>query len=121
MENLLKLRKNNNINQKKLSEYLNCSQTLISKWEKGEREASYEMLIKLATFFNCSIDYLLNHEQQKQPEQVEPNQQLNYIKNFSNTKSNCLEMLAEMSEDQSKLLQSYMQGLLGKEFNYFKN
>lgn len=35
------------------------NQNSISRYETGEREADYETLIKIADYFNVSIDYLL--------------------------------------------------------------
>lgn len=53
------LRKNRGISQLKLSFDLNVNQNTISRYETGEREASYAMLIKIADYFDVSIDYLL--------------------------------------------------------------
>lgn len=53
------LRKNRGISQLKMSFDLNVNQNTISRYETGEREASYEMLIKIADYFDVSIDYLL--------------------------------------------------------------
>ena len=125
--NISKIRKELGYTQEKVAEKLNIAKNTLSQWENGKRKPDYEILIKLADFFNCSIDYLIGRkkidEEKKEPEQVEHIyiEKINQIKNFSTTKLNCLEMINEMSEEQSKLLQSYMQGLLGKEFNYFKN
>jgi transcriptional regulator with XRE-family HTH domain len=38
---------------------LNMNQNSISRYETGEREADYATLIKIADYFNVSIDYLL--------------------------------------------------------------
>ena len=38
---------------------LNISQNTISRYETGEREADYTTLIRLADYFNVSLDYLL--------------------------------------------------------------
>ena len=56
---LKEIRKSRNITQLKLAMDLNISQNSISRYETGEREADYTMLIKLADYFNVSIDYLL--------------------------------------------------------------
>lgn len=59
---LKELRKENRITQKELAKTIGYEQTIISMWESGTREPSNETLIKLADFFNVSVDYLLNHE-----------------------------------------------------------
>ena len=38
---------------------LNMNQNSISRYENHEREADYETLIRLADYFNVSVDYLL--------------------------------------------------------------
>ena len=53
------LRKQNNISQLKLAMDLSLNQNSISRYENGEREAGYDLLIKIADYFNVSIDYLL--------------------------------------------------------------
>lgn len=56
---LRELRKKRNITQLKLALDLNMSQNTISRYETGEREAGYAELIRIADYFNVSIDYLL--------------------------------------------------------------
>ncbi|MBQ9531960.1 MAG: helix-turn-helix transcriptional regulator [Eubacterium sp.] len=56
---LKELRKEKGISQLKLAMDLSVNQNTISRYENGEREADYEMLIKLADYFEVSIDYLL--------------------------------------------------------------
>ena len=56
---LKKLREDKGITQLKLAMDLNMNQNNISRYEKGTREVDYETLIKLADYFDVSIDYLL--------------------------------------------------------------
>lgn len=53
------LRKDRGISQLKLAMDLSMNQNTISRYETGEREADYKTLIKIADYFNVSIDYLL--------------------------------------------------------------
>lgn len=53
------LRKQNNISQLKLAMDLSLNQNSISRYENGEREAGYDLLIKIADYFDVSVDYLL--------------------------------------------------------------
>ena len=57
---LKELRKSRRISQIKLAIDLNTSQNTISRYETGEREPGLNELIKIADYFNVSIDYLLN-------------------------------------------------------------
>ncbi len=56
---LKELRKKNNVSQLKLAMDLELNQNTISRYENGVREADYATLIKIADYFNVSIDYLL--------------------------------------------------------------
>ena len=56
---LKELRKQRQISQLKLALDLNMNQNTISRYETLEREADYETLIRIADYFDVSIDYLL--------------------------------------------------------------
>ncbi len=56
---LKELRKKRGISQLKLALDLNMNQNSISRYENEEREADYSTLIKLAEYFDVSVDYLL--------------------------------------------------------------
>lgn len=56
---LKELRKQRRLSQLKLVMDLNMNQNSISRYENGEREADYATLIKLADYFDVSVDYLL--------------------------------------------------------------
>lgn len=58
-EKLTKLRTDANISKKELAEELFLSPSIISGYETGERNPSLFNLIRLATYFGCSTDYLL--------------------------------------------------------------
>lgn len=53
------LRKSKNISQLKMALDLNTNQNTISRYETGEREPDISALIKIADYFNVSIDYLV--------------------------------------------------------------
>ena len=56
---LKELRKTRKISQLKLALDLNMNQNTVSRYENLEREADYETLIKIADYFDVSLDYLL--------------------------------------------------------------
>ena len=56
------LRTQAGFNQSVIAEYLQVDQSLISKIEKGEREASTDVLKKLAELFGCNVGALINGE-----------------------------------------------------------
>lgn len=53
------LRQDRDLNQTQVAKMLGMSQTGYSKYETGENDIPTEILIKLARFYNTSIDYLL--------------------------------------------------------------
>lgn len=56
---LKELRKGRGISQLRLATDLNTTQNTISRYETGEREPGITELIKIADYFNVSVDYLL--------------------------------------------------------------
>ena len=53
------LREDNDMNQTEVAKILGMSQTGYSKYETGENDIPTSVLIKLARFYNTSVDYLL--------------------------------------------------------------
>ena len=53
------LREDKDITQKQMATILNCSQQVYSNYELGQRDIPTDVLIKISTFHNVSIDYLL--------------------------------------------------------------
>ena len=53
------MREDKDMNQTEVAKLLGMSQTGYSKYETGENDIPTEILIKLARFYNTSIDYLL--------------------------------------------------------------
>ena len=47
------------LSRKKLAEMCGTFERNISYWELGQRECNFDMLIKLSTALDTSIDYLL--------------------------------------------------------------
>lgn len=56
---LKEIRKSKGISQLKMAMDLNTNQNTISRYETGKREPGINELIKIADYFNISIDYLL--------------------------------------------------------------
>lgn len=53
------LREDNDLLQKDLAKYLNCTQVAYSRYELGTRDIPTEVLIALAKFYNTTTDYIL--------------------------------------------------------------
>lgn len=52
------LRERRGISRATMSELCGLSKSMISKYERGERQPTLEPLIELADFFEVSMDYL---------------------------------------------------------------
>ena len=78
-DRLKKLRIANGLNMKQVATGLNMKYTTYVGYEKNEREPNSEILIQLADFFNCSIDYLMGRteRQNSQDENVLIKQKIN--------------------------------------------
>ena len=64
-ENIRNLREDHDKTQKELADYLNIKQTTYSKYELGKINIPVEVFIKLADFYNVSVDYLLGRTKEK--------------------------------------------------------
>ena len=53
------LREDRDLKQRRLAEFLNCSQQVYSNYELGQRDIPTDVLIRLADFYQVSVDYLL--------------------------------------------------------------
>ena len=53
------LRDDNNKTQQDIADLLHCQVTVYRRYESGEREIPISMLIKLAKYYNVSIDYIV--------------------------------------------------------------
>ena len=63
---LKELRKNKGLSQLRLATELNTTQNTISRYETGEREPGISELIKIADYFNVSVDYLIGRTENPQ-------------------------------------------------------
>ena len=61
------LREDRDLPQKTLADYLGVHQTTYSDYERGNLNIPLEVLIKLASFYHTSIDYLLGCTDRREP------------------------------------------------------
>ena len=62
---LRELRLERNMSQQRMAMELSMTQNTISRYENGEREPGIKELIRIADYFNVSLDYLLERSEQK--------------------------------------------------------
>ena len=68
-EKLLFLRRQSGLSQEQIAEKLNVSRQAVSRWEAGAIP-DMENVVKISSFFDCSLDYLMNDAIEKLPEKV---------------------------------------------------
>ena len=59
MNKIKELRVLNNVSQSEIAKILNTSQKSVSNYENGKTEPTIEILKKLASFYDVSIDFLV--------------------------------------------------------------
>ena len=62
-DKIIQLRKQNNLSQSDLAKRIGASRTIVGNYERNTNTPSIEMIIKIATEFNVSLDYLIGEGQ----------------------------------------------------------
>lgn len=106
MENNLKqIRNSKNLLQTKVAMDLNITQETISSYETGRVFPSSDMLIKLANYYNTSIDYLLCRTKYNLPiDAIKPN-------NITDTDFILLNKINQLSAINKAKAEAYIDGL----------
>ncbi len=53
------MRIDHDLTQQNVADFLECNREVYRRYEKGTREIPVWALIRLAEFYDCSVDYLL--------------------------------------------------------------
>lgn len=94
-QKLMILRRNEKLSQKKLAKLLNAGVVNIARYETETAFPNVQTLIKIADFFDVSIDYLLRNDQ-----------------NFVNIKDRELLKLASQSDQLSDIEKNKLKNLI---------
>lgn len=108
---LKKLRLESGISQKELAEKLGVSPTNIYNYEIGRTQPSIEWLIKIADFFDVSVDYLIERTDDFG----------NFKKSdveIDKTTQRLLKILSTFNERQKERVLAYAEGVLESEKEY---
>ena len=65
-ERIRALREDRDLTQREMGQLLACSQRIYSNYERGDVDIPTAVLIRLADFYDVSVDYLLNRTDNKQ-------------------------------------------------------
>ena len=60
------LREDSDLYQKNMARILNCSQQTYSDYECGKLDIPTEVLLKLADFYDTTVDYILGRTDQRE-------------------------------------------------------
>ena len=94
------LRKLRGLNQTELAKELNMIRTTYSNYEHGQAEPNIETLIKLADYFDVSLDYLCERHW---------NNQIGYV---ADDRREYMIKISELSDEEFKLVVAYVQALI---------
>lgn len=61
------VREDNDKTQAQMAEFLGCTQQSYSRYENQKAQMSYEVLCRLADYFETSVDYLLGRTDEITP------------------------------------------------------
>lgn len=107
VKNLRKLRLSRGISQQQLADVMGTSQQSVNKYENHNVEPDISALIKLADYFETSVDYLVGHTpplEQTVIEEVEPTkEEATLVRNYRH-----------LSKDEKESIQLVLK-------NYLKN
>ena len=67
MDRLKDLREDSDLTQTELAKILDCAQTTYSRYETGITSVPVDVLIKLADFYQVSIDYITGRTNERIP------------------------------------------------------
>lgn len=65
VERIRELREDNDFSQKDIASYLNTTQQVYSRYEKGLNEIPVRHIIALSKYYNVSCDYILGQTNEK--------------------------------------------------------
>jgi len=94
-EQLRKLRKQKNLTQKQLADYLHVTDSAVAMWEHGRREPDIEILTKLADFYGVTVDYLLGREVTTSTQQALIYETIRQIESLNQLKEQLQNMLMQ--------------------------
>ena len=103
LENLKKLREEAGITQKGLADAIGVSQQSINKYENHNIEPDIETLMRIARFFNTSVDYVVGNTDIRRRIEVVYSYELN------DAESRMLEGYRKLSQKQKQSIDSIIE------------
>lgn len=102
MQNLRALRKQNGATQVTLAKYLGIDQTTYSGYETGKSCPDINTLIRLADYFDVSLDYLCGRQ----------NKNLIFADSLSDTQKQLITIIKRLTPEQANFALGYFSNML---------
>lgn len=106
MIRIKELRMEKNMSMAQISKELNIPYTTYVNYEKGKREPNSEMLVKIANYFNVTVDYLIGRTDENKAKATIENYDGKYLINLLTNKLGRKPTVKEM-----KLLSAIFDGI----------
>ena len=114
LEKIENLMQENNLTANKLAIACKLQNNTFTYWKNGKTKPTIDALIRIADYFNVSIDYLVGRESAKQTIQnTNINNQTDDLKQF-------IQLWEQMDEFQKASVTGYAQGLINKDLTIQK-
>ena len=105
------LRRKNKISQTALSKALGVTQSAVGMWETNKREPDLATLQKIASFFDAPLSELIGESSQTGKDIYE---QIKKAASGDDARSRVIDLVSQLSPEQSYLALAYLQGLLAQ-------
>lgn len=102
MKNLAELRINSNLTQKELAKILNVTDKAYWSYESGRTEPNIDTLIKIADYFDVSLDYLCGRQ----------NKNLIFADSLTETQKKLVAIIKRLTPEQANFALGYFSEML---------
>lgn len=103
MKSLKQLRKDKKISQEQLGHRLGFGKNTISQYETGIREPNIDTLIKLAEYFDVTVDYLIGREN-------EVKEKNSFLESIPESRKQLINEILSLSDAESRDIENYIKG-----------
>ena len=100
-ERLKQLRKSKKLTQIDFAKLFNVANGTVGNWESNARHPDYDTILRMSEFFGVSVDYLFGRE--------EKNPTTNSDSEISKTKTDIIEKIMQMSDEELQKLDLLLQ------------
>lgn len=100
--NLKILRAQHGMSQAELANALKIKQNTLSNYENGTTQPEISLILKIADFFNCSVDYLLGHQANN----------VIYIDSLTSVQKKLVELIQKLNDEQGLIVIGYLSDML---------